>query len=473
MVGEEVDVARGLPVRPDGLRDVGADVDLPHVEVVADRPAREDVGEEEVGAQLVAGVSADPRIEGTLVAQPPGLSAGAVECSPPVHEQATGDVGGGVQHRRQVEHLLIPECRALVRLAGQATSADGEPVAVGGKCDAVVVDREAQRSLSSRVALDAHVGGRPERRPSSRRCGQRCPIAVAAHTATSCDGDGEWIATDIVVVGAGDGHRRRDEHGRTRLDPTRPSARGDPTSAGWWCHGLGRRRQLVDGDHRGDCDLGASLGRHAPTGDDVVVDRCRHRREVVAVQAPHVVVDAGTDGDLACLVRSHDDLLGDGVEFGEAGESSHRDQRGTARGGAAEPDVGDLAGLHGQFDVRLAFVRGVQWFAVELDGDEQSVGNGAEFAPDAVGHVVGVGQHAADEVDCPLVRTGAAVAEVPVAGEETGADPHVAVVRRGGVDDVPARCGADVVAQRSVLWRHTRSVAHTLPSALIRNGPRS
>ena len=444
------------------MGDIGADVDLPHVEVVADRPTREHVDEEEVRAQFVAGVAADPRVERSLVAQSPRLAPRAVEGAPPVHEQSTSHVGVGEQPRREVEHLLIPERCALVRLARETAGPDGESVAVGRGRDPVVVRREPQGGLCGQVALDADVGVRPHVAPASCRRRERPSVSSVQRPGERCHCDARRIALRVVVVAGRHRHRGRDGDGAVGHDVAGPTPGGESAS-------LVARRDVAGAievlDHRagGDDHVGVSLaGETSAEQHLALIVLCTvglDGGEVVAVEAPHVVVDARGDGDRGGAVRGDDELLGHHMEVVEAGESSHRHERSCPLPGGPEPTVGDLAVLQAEFDLRGSTLVDPKLVPVDLDRHEQSVGNCAQLAPHAVGHVVGVGHDTTDEVGRTLVGPCAAVAEVAVADEEARPHLHAARWRRGHVDHLPPGVGVGVLAQLRCCRRHRASVA--------------
>ncbi len=72
--------------RCDGGDDVGCHMDLPHVEVVSDLPAGQDVFEEDVGTQLVTGLARDPCVVRPVIAEPSRLASRSVQRAMPVDE---------------------------------------------------------------------------------------------------------------------------------------------------------------------------------------------------------------------------------------------------------------------------------------------------------------------------------------------------------------------------------------------------
>ena len=137
---------------------------------------------------------------------------------------------------------------------------------------------------------------RTRRRPGRRRHRRRCVLATA-------------IVDETVTAAPAS---TRPAHRRAVI-PRSPVG-GASGSA------VGASSSTLTIDGHGDLD--ASFDGDAATGHGIVVDRGRHRSEVVAVEAPHVVVDAGDDGDLARLVRDHDDLLRDRVELGRGSRTA-------------------------------------------------------------------------------------------------------------------------------------------------------
>ena len=100
-------VAGGLPVLPDGVGDVGADVLLLPAAQDLDRPA---VGVDDLlGRRLVAGVGRFPGVERAAVAHPRRLGAGPRQRVIAVQQQRPRRLRPGQDVERQQIDLGIPE----------------------------------------------------------------------------------------------------------------------------------------------------------------------------------------------------------------------------------------------------------------------------------------------------------------------------------------------------------------------------
>ena len=119
--GEEVVVARCLPVAPCGPRDVGRDVLLlPSGE---DRDALAGGVDGEGRRRLVAGVGRSPREEGAGVAVGSRLRARGGQPPIAVLQQRPGGRRVGCGEERHDEHVRVPEDVAVVAAAREAAAA--------------------------------------------------------------------------------------------------------------------------------------------------------------------------------------------------------------------------------------------------------------------------------------------------------------------------------------------------------------
>ena len=146
-VALEVVVAGRRHVPPDGVGDVGVDVERGG----AGRP---------VGRALLPADRA-PREGGAAQAELLGAVAGQVEGGVPPAQRAGHGLGQRVGQHRQREHLGVPEDVAVVPGTGQALGRD-RPLLGAGAGLQDVEQPEPDGLLDLRVALDLHVRGVPE-----------------------------------------------------------------------------------------------------------------------------------------------------------------------------------------------------------------------------------------------------------------------------------------------------------------------
>ena len=268
-----------------------------------------------------------------------------------------------------------------------------------------------------------------------------CAVAGLDRGLRTVEGSLEGTERNVVVVRRRHRHRGRDRDGIA---------------------GRHRPRLAVDAPRRGDHDVDPAFERRAASGGEAIFVRGADRAEVIAVEAPDLRVDPGVDGERHRMVSNDGDLLHHDVQVAHAREPTDRHRRVDLTRGPGRT-MGELAGLEGELDLRI--LRRVEREGDAVDGhrDMESVGDRAELAPHAVGHVVGVRHDAADESIGTLVGTGATVAEVPVADHEVGPHGDASVIRRRVVDDLPTRVGAHVFADP-----HRGSLA---PQARIESSP--
>ncbi len=143
-------------------------------------------------------------------------------------------------------------------------------------------------------------------------------------------------------------HRRCDGDLGSCRHATDEVARGAPSSGARQRLGVVLLVEPLDSDGRGDGDVRAAFHGDAPTEHDVAVDHGRHGGEVVAVETPHLFVDTGCNREVAGLLGTHGELLGDDMVVVEAGEASHRARSASAPVGQAEPLVDHFAALQHQ-----------------------------------------------------------------------------------------------------------------------------
>ncbi len=163
-------IAGRLPVVPDGVGDVGADVLL--VGAAADRDDPSIRHGHIRRRYLLAGVCRFPGVERAAIAQPRGLGARGRQGMEAVHQQRTRRCGPGECVERQQEDLGIPEDMAEVGLAGQRPCADRDTFVLGVGGADQVVEREAERTLRCIVAFNDNIAGSPALAPGLGVCGQ-------------------------------------------------------------------------------------------------------------------------------------------------------------------------------------------------------------------------------------------------------------------------------------------------------------
>ncbi len=114
-----------------------------------------------VGAVLVAARRTLPGVAGAGIAVELGVAASAREAGDAKAGECLADLGARIQKQRQQEQLGVPEVAAAIGLAGGGLGVDGTARVVLDDGAEQMIERDAQRELALRVAIDDDIGTGP------------------------------------------------------------------------------------------------------------------------------------------------------------------------------------------------------------------------------------------------------------------------------------------------------------------------
>ena len=144
-------------VLPEGVDDIGADMNLLVAEIGAHGAVGENIGDVEERAGIIARILALPGIERAAITVFACLATRAVEGVIAIEQQVAGKVWKGVGEKREHENFGVPKNGAFVHLTRHAARRDGCVFGVRWDNGEQVIHAEAQGLLCGSIPFDLDV----------------------------------------------------------------------------------------------------------------------------------------------------------------------------------------------------------------------------------------------------------------------------------------------------------------------------